>query len=133
MVYILDACAMIAYLRGENGADVVEDMLIENNKTCIAHTVNLCEVFYHFIKAENEEIAENAISDLEDIGIIFREDMDTKFWKEAGKYKANNKVSLADSIAMALTQREKAILVTSDHHEFDAIVKEEICDVRFIR
>jgi PIN domain nuclease of toxin-antitoxin system len=63
MTYVLDACAIIAMLRNEAGAEITEQLLLE--QTCIAHAVNLCEVYYDFLKAENESIAREAISDLE--------------------------------------------------------------------
>ena len=31
MTFVLDACAIIAYLRDEEGADVVESVLLGNN------------------------------------------------------------------------------------------------------
>ena len=86
------------------------------------------------VRAEGENIALEAINDLEKSGLIFREDMDLEFWKEAGSYKATIKrVSLADCFAIALANREQAILVTSDHHEFDYISEQEICQIMFIR
>jgi predicted nucleic acid-binding protein len=42
-------------------------------------------------------------------------------------------MSLADAFAVALTQRLGGTLVTSDHHEFDAIAEEDVCPVLFIR
>ena len=44
MIYVLDACAMLAYLRNETGADVVENALLDANSQCVAHAINLCEV-----------------------------------------------------------------------------------------
>jgi len=134
MINVLDACAMIAYLRGEPGADVVEALLLDKNNSCVAHAVNLCEVFYDFMRAADENAAHTAIADLESMGLVVREDMDSQFWQEAGKYKATvKKVSLADCFAMALTNRIQADLYTSDHHEFDPIAASGICSVKFIR
>jgi PIN domain nuclease of toxin-antitoxin system len=132
MTFVLDACAIIALLKNESGAEIVDRLLLE--QTCMAHSVNLCEVYYDFLKAENENVAQKAINDLEKYGLIFREDMDQEFWKEVGSYKAGIKrVSLADCFAIALANREQAVLVTSDHHEFDHISEQGICQVMFIR
>jgi PIN domain nuclease of toxin-antitoxin system len=134
MINVLDACAMIAYLRGEPGADVVEALLLDKNNSCVAHAVNICEVFYDFMRAADENAAHTAIADLESMGLVVREDMDSQFWQQAGKYKATiKKVSLADCFAMALTNRIQANLYTSDHHEFDPIAASGICSVKFIR
>jgi PIN domain nuclease of toxin-antitoxin system len=48
MIYVLDACAMIALLLREPGEEVVWAHLLEKDATCFAHSVNLCEVFYDF-------------------------------------------------------------------------------------
>jgi PIN domain nuclease of toxin-antitoxin system len=42
-------------------------------------------------------------------------------FKEAGRFKATYKVSLADSIALAEAKEKRIPLVTCDHHEFDRI------------
>ncbi|MCI0695703.1 PIN domain-containing protein [candidate division KSB1 bacterium] len=134
MINVLDACAMIAYLRDEPGADVVEALVLDKTSSCLAHAVNLCEVFYDFMRAADENAAHTAIADLESMGLVVREDMDSQFWQEAGKYKATiKKVSLADCFAMALTNRIQADLYTSDHHEFDPIAASGVCSVKFIR
>lgn len=62
-----------------------------------------------------------------------REDMDRLFWQEIGRYKATNRASFADCAAIALTNRVGGELVTSDHHELDAIAAGGICRIRFIR
>ena len=44
MFYVLDASAMLAYLRNEPGAEIVEDALTAPDSHCSAHSINLCEV-----------------------------------------------------------------------------------------
>jgi PIN domain nuclease of toxin-antitoxin system len=134
MARVLDACAMIAYLRDEPGGDIVESYLLDKTNPCTAHAVNLCEVYYDFLRAKDENAAQGAITDLASMGVIIREDMDAPLWQEAGKYKATiKKISLADCFAMALANRLQAELVTSDHHEFDPIAQSGICSIKFIR
>ncbi|MBI4639868.1 MAG: PIN domain-containing protein [Candidatus Tectomicrobia bacterium] len=134
MAVVLDASAMIAFLRNELGANVVESLLLDEGNPCMAHAINLCEVYYDFLRSANEDTARTAIADLESIGLMIREDIDSEFWQAAGAYKASiARVSLADCFAMALVQRIGAELVTSDHHEFDPIAQAGVCSVRFIR
>lgn len=135
MNFVMDACSMIAYLRGESGSEVIVSILMKEENRCIAHAINLCEVYYDFIRAQNEETARGAIADLQATGIITTEDMDSSFWQEAGKFKAKGKISLADCFAIALSIRENATLLTSDHHEFDPIIENRTCPVpvHFIR
>lgn len=130
---VLDASAMIAFLRDESGAAVVEALLTSGTDICIAHAINLCEVYYDFLRSADEGTARSAIVDLENLGVTVREDMDRIFWQEVGRFKATNKASLADCFAIVLANRVGGELVTSDHHEFDAIAAQGTCRIRFIR
>ena len=134
MIYVLDACAMLAPLRGETGADVVERSLLEVGSQCIAHSINLCEVFYVIHRDGGEATARAALSNLKAAGVVERNDFDPAFWQEAGKLKAvQKKVSLADCCAITLTNRVGGTLLTTDHHELDPIAAAGICNITFIR
>ncbi|MCA1612900.1 MAG: type II toxin-antitoxin system VapC family toxin [Acidobacteria bacterium] len=133
MIYVLDACAMIAFLRGEAGADVVENALLDTNNQCMAHAINLCELYYDFHRAGGESVADGALVDMRTLGLAGRDDFDEPFWKEAGKLKAAGKISLADCFAVTLTNRVGGTLLTSDHHELDRVAAAGICSVTFIR
>ncbi len=133
MTNVIDASALIAYLRDEEGAEVVEALLLNRNDLCMAHALNLCEVFYDFVRVSDEATALSAISDLESTGLITRDDIDILFWQAAGILKARNRASLADCFAIALAKRVDGIVITSDHHEFDALVSSGVCTATFIR
>lgn len=133
MIYVLDACAVIAFLTGEGGADVVENALLDANSQCMIHAINLCEVYYDFHRAGGESAADGAVADMRTLGLAERDDFDEPFWKEAGKLKAGGKISLADCFAVALTNRVGGTLLTSDHHELDRVAAAGICSVTFIR
>lgn len=123
---------MIAYLQDEDGAEAVEERLA-GNEGCMAHAVNLCEVYYGYLRDEGEDAANTAIETLKGDGLVVREDIDEPFWREVGGYKAANRVSLADCFAIALANLNDGRVVTSDHHEFDAIKEQGVCEVEFIR
>ncbi len=133
VIYVLDACAMIAYLRKEVGADVVRKIIVDPTNICYAHAINLCEVYYDFWRVGGKSAAEQAIKDLLILGIIERNDFDQSFWKEIGRIKANNKASLADCAAIALANQFGGTVLTSDHHEFDKIAQDKVCSIEFIR
>jgi len=133
MIYIFDACAMIAFLRKELGSIIVEEILLDKNNRCFAHAINLCEVFYDFHRLSGEQAAEKAISDLKQAGIIERNDFDQKFWKEVGRTKSQNRASLADCIAVVLVNQLGGTILTSDHHEFDKLAQDSVCSIQFIR
>ena len=48
MPVVLDASAIIAFLRDEPGAQVVADHLRDERQRSFAHALNLCEVYYDF-------------------------------------------------------------------------------------
>jgi predicted nucleic acid-binding protein len=129
---VLDACAVIAYLRGEPGAQVVKQLLLADADVVI-HAANLCEVYYDFVRAAGTQAAENAIADVAAIGVQTVEDMDLPFLRDVGQIKANNRVSFADCFAIALSRRRSADVVTSDRTEFEPIQQAGICGVTFIR
>jgi PIN domain nuclease of toxin-antitoxin system len=130
---VLDACALIAYLRDEDGGALVEEYLA-STEDCLVHVVNLCEVYYDFVRAGGEERARSAVDDLEDEGLLVREDTDRAFWQEVGRLKATLvRISLADCFAIALSNRIAGRVVTSDHHELDSVAEQGICEVEFIR
>jgi PIN domain nuclease of toxin-antitoxin system len=133
MPFILDACAMIAFLRDEEGSSSVEELLNKDD-ICVAHAINMCEVYYDFLRASGDEsIARGAIQDLEAVGISTREDMDFNLWSIAGKHKAGGRISLADCFAIALALRVGGTVVTTDHKEFDPIARRGHCPIRFVR
>jgi PIN domain nuclease of toxin-antitoxin system len=134
MNYVLDACALIAYLRKEEGGDIVRDILLDPKKKCFIHALNLCEVYYDFARASSADIADEVTQIISEIGIQIVQDMDEELWQNAGILKATIKrISLADTFAVALALRLNAFLVTSDHAEFNKVAKEKICKVLFIR
>ncbi len=134
MNVVMDACALIAYVRGEEGADNVRMVLDDKQIICRVHVVNLGEVYYDAIRRANEQQAKQIVDELERTGLLFHNDIDTEFWQTVARYKATlRRVSLADCFVLALAQRTKADIVTSDHHEFDSLVEQKVCTVRFIR
>lgn len=134
MIYVLDASAMIAYLRHEPGAAVVAVCLAEPANESYAHSLNLCEVFYDFRRSGGEQIAQQALGDLLALDIHARDDFSPEFWQAAGRIKAaHRRVSLADCFAITLAQSLGGSVLTSDHHEFDAVAAANFCPVTFIR
>lgn len=133
MIYVLDASAMLAYLRGETGAAVVETAILDAAGQCLAHSINLCEVYYIVHRAVDEATAESAVGDFRTLGVVERPDFDEALWKEAGKLKAGGGISLPDCIGVALTNRVGGTFLTADHGEMDQVAAAGICPITFIR
>lgn len=130
---VLDASAMIAFLQGEPGADVVEDVLMDAGKQKFAHVINLCEMYYHFLRQNDEATAESAVTTMMGLKVINRDDMDGAFWREVGKLKRAQTLSLGGCFCVAMAMRFGAEVVTSDHHEMNALVLLGLCPILFIR
>ena len=43
--YVIDACALIAYFRGEEGGEKLKEILKDSDNKCYMHAVNLGEVY----------------------------------------------------------------------------------------
>lgn len=133
-VYIFDACAIIALLDVEPGADVVERLLAEENHRCVPHLLNVCEIYYHVYRSADQQRADKLRGVLESYGFEIEESLLPTLWQEASRPKAEwRRVSLVDCFALALTIRERATLVTSDHHELDPVAAAGLCPIHFIR
>jgi uncharacterized protein len=133
VISILDACAMIAYLQGEPGSDVVDTLLQDQTSICYAHSINLCEVYYQPIRRSDESTARAGIDDLFAAGVIERTEMGREFWERVGALKARGRIALPDCFCLVLAQELAGQVVTSDHGEFDPLVPLGICPITFIR
>jgi predicted nucleic acid-binding protein len=131
--YALDASAMVAYLNGEPGDTVVDGLLQGSDASCYAHAVNLCEVYYGYLRSSDERTARQVIADLYATGVNARRDLSEAFWFDVGRLKARGKISLADCFSIALARAISGQVVTSDHGEFDPLVPLGTCPIRFIR
>src|SRR6266851_3668111 len=106
MTSVLDASAMIAFIRGEPGADAVDAVLSDPGNDCFAHAVNLSEVYYAITRDDDEATAESALAALSSAGVIACGDFDPDFCQEVGRLRARVRdeglrVSLADCYCMA--------------------------------
>jgi PIN domain nuclease of toxin-antitoxin system len=132
-IHALDASAMVAYLAGEPGELVVTALLADPAATCYAHTINLCEVYYHLIRTTDVRRARQGILSLFADGVIERHDMNRRFWQRVGELKARGRISLPDCFCISLVQELGGEVVTSDHGEFDPLVPLGIVPIKFIR
>ncbi len=134
--FVLDACAVIAFLKAEKGTDVVEELLIKakNKKTkIIMHKLNLLEVYYGIEKYEGKPKADFILSQLLNLPIRIIDTINDSLFLSASNYKCNYRISLADAIALATAKVHKSWLVTSDHHEFDIIDERKDAELFWIR
>lgn len=134
--YVLDACALLALLRNESGADIVAAALNAANKgeaEIIMHKANLLEVYYDLYRSLSPKSADLILSEVLKRPIIINSEITNQIFLEAGRLKASYKISFADSFALAQTLISGGELLTSDHHEFDLIENRENINFCWIR
>ena len=134
MTLVFDASALIALLKDEPGAAPTETILTDGSTTRFAHAVNLCEVYYHFVKLGDEARVAAELAAFARGGLETRQDMDQTFWQAVARMKAElQHASLTDCFAVALSQRVGGTIITADHPSFDPVAPRSICPVTFIR
>lgn len=127
-VFVLDACALIAFLNDEPGKDTVREVLrqsLNNGSLVIMSKLNILEVYYDVYRRCGEAAAADMLDTVAVSPIFVKSEISDEVLKEAGRLKASYRISIADSIALAETSVLKGSLLTSDHHEFDAIEKSD--------
>ncbi len=123
ITHIVDASALVAYFKGEAGH--------ERNIVAI-HAVNLCEVYYGYLRSDGLVVANEAwdrASKL--VGIL--KTMDEDFVKRVGRWKVEANLGLGDSFLAASAEEHAAILLTADHTHFDPIQQAGAIQIEFIR
>ena len=105
MTGILDACALIAWLKEEPGADVVDDLLdqAEEGKTdLIISIINLVEIYYGFMKNSGEDKAREIIQTVRETAVKVIDTTDGAVFEEVARLKSTLKnFSLADAFGLA--------------------------------
>lgn len=137
---VLDSSAMLAYLHGEAGGQMVAQVMSDPAREVpvCAHAVQLCEVFYDFLRTEPMARAEEALFALRADGVKERSDMDAAFWHDmafiiSSQRKGGHRLALGDSFGLALCRREGATFYTADRGEIQAVADAGLCAVTFIR
>jgi predicted nucleic acid-binding protein len=127
--YGLDACALIAYLRAEEGGNTLRTLLKEPDKRFVMHALNLGEVYYDTLRVAGQDKAHELFADIALLPIAVVWTVDVPLLESVGKYKTSYRISYADAFVLALAEQEKAIVISTDHHEFDPV--EKAGEIRF--
>ena len=134
--YILDACALIAYFKKEEGFNFMLQFFEQANDEEILlfmHKLNLLEVYYGFYRDDGSEKAESVLDDSLSLPIMYIDDLGEPLFREAGRLKASYDISFADSFALSLALVMGEPLITADHHDFDRIKNKEKIKFSWIR
>lgn len=119
---ILDAYAVVAYLRAESAADSVATLL--RDQSCVITATGLAEVVDRFVRLDAAD-EDDLITDLAELGLLDAIPVDSRMALDAGRLRARHyhrtrrAVSLADCIAASAARTLLEPLATSDPHLLD--------------
>lgn len=114
---VLDAYAVLAYLKGERGADEVRPLLGAGNASLTA--VGVAEVMDHLVRLAGAD-EEDAALDLAQLGLLDGIAVDSTIGAAAGRLRARHyrltrcPISLADCVAAEVARARRQPLATAD-------------------
>ncbi|GHV77623.1 hypothetical protein AGMMS49942_24440 [Spirochaetia bacterium] len=117
MIYVLDACAVVALIKGEPGAGIIQNMIdqaIEGEITLCISVVNLAEVYYGYIRESGNAAALKILERIYAAPIDIVEAIPEPVYLEASRLKGAYKISLADAFGLGTAIILKGVFVTSD-------------------
>jgi len=135
-LFILDACALLAVLAMEKGAENIRDLFqktVDRQAYLMMNKINFLEVYYKIYRAYGKTEADDLLKTMEQMPITIKDTLTNEVFKEAGRLKSKYKLSLADSIAIAESIINKGSLVTADHHEIGPIEIAEKINITWFR
>jgi len=131
MIYVFDACALIAYLNNEDGSDSIRNLLKKAaDGECVIYIniINLIEVHYANIRSLSAEQAAVILDEILSSPIKVVSDITNTIFQESTRLKATYRCSLADVIGIATAVEFSGVFVTADHHELDIVASKESID-----
>jgi len=127
--YVLDACALVALLKGEDGAEEVDNLFqqaIDGKIELFINVVNLMEVYYGFISDIGLPETINIMNKINDTPLEIINTISQPVFHNAARLKGiYHRISLADAIGVATAIDLGGIFTTADHHELEVIANKE--------
>ena len=130
--FVLDACAVLALIKGEQGMNIVRSA-IESDDEVFLHSVTLLEVYYNVAKEHGMDNADLFFEQIMQTTIKIIYEITENTIKHAGYFKSKYKISLGDSFVLATAKLHNATIISSDHHELDTIEMSENINFLWIR
>jgi PIN domain nuclease of toxin-antitoxin system len=127
--YVLDACALVALLKGENGAEAVDHLFqqaVQSNAALFMSIVNLLEVYYGFVSDIGLTETRNMMNIIQYTPLVIIDTISQQVYHEAARLKGTyHRLSLADAVGVATAIELSGVFVTADHHELEVIENKE--------
>jgi predicted nucleic acid-binding protein len=130
--HVVDACALIAYLKGEQGNDRVAELLADEGNTLAIHILNLCEVYCCYYRTDGQGQAQIAWDNAARI-LQICSPLDEAFSKVAARWKVEQGLPMLDAIAAATAETYACTILTTDHNHFDPVAALGLISVEFLR
>ena len=127
--YVLDACALVALFKGEEGAADVDDLFqktVRGDALLYMSIVNLLEVYYGFIRDIGLAKTTEMMQKITDTPLNVIDAITQNVYHKAAYLKGTyQRLSLADALGVATAIEHDAVFVTSDHHELETVEQKE--------
>ncbi len=134
--YVVDACALIAYLFDEEGSSLFEKFLVHARNTRIdmmMHVANLGEVYYDIVKRHDIATAQETYEEIKQLPIRFEDRISDHMVYKMGEVKTTFRISYADAFAVAQAILSNAELIATAHKEFEPLEKAGIVKIKWLR
>jgi ribonuclease VapC len=118
--YTFDSEAILAFYLDEEGADVMEECLVQVQSGAVEgciNIINLTEIYY-ILSRVSPDLAEETERKMRLLGLKVVPVDDDGLWREAARIKAKHSLSLADAFAVATAGILKSKLVVGSDSEF---------------
>ncbi|BCV22913.1 type II toxin-antitoxin system VapC family toxin [Moorella sp. Hama-1] len=112
--FVLDTYALLALLEDEPGAQVVADIISNDNNMSFLSYINLGEAYYIIRRKKGDREAEEFANTVFAEASITLIDCPWKRIQEAARVKTGGGLSYADSFVVSLAQELEAPIVTGD-------------------
>ena len=132
ITHVVDASALIAYLKQELGHEQLAELLADEENILAIHIVNLCEVYYSYYRSDGPDRAKEAWAKAMSLFRVL-EKGDESFMKRVGRWKATQGLPLGDAFAAATAENDAVPLVTTDHTDFDPVDQSGALQIKWLR
>jgi uncharacterized protein with PIN domain len=136
--HVVDTSAAIAYLKGEEGADVFANLLLNESNIFAMHAANAVELYYLYLGTDGFDTAEAAWDRLLSM-VTIAGNFDDQFVKRVARWKVvrypgqGGALPLGDCFAAATAEEHGCPLLTTDHGDFDPIATAGALSIVWLR
>jgi predicted nucleic acid-binding protein len=120
--FVLDTSALFAFMTGEEGAAAVESILYSKSKFLFIPWPVLFEIYYVTKRTRGEKEADRRFVLIKELPASILWQMEESDVLTAARFKAQFRISFADSLIAAAAFRQNAILVHKDT-EYDSLAE----------